>query len=76
MFTFLTLWFRPYWDNVEYHATLRYEQGDGTPPVHLSREGTIGVPGDSTPEQMLLFLAKLLVQQQEMQGGQGNLSPR
>jgi hypothetical protein len=60
MFTFMSLWARPYWDLMEYRVTLRYEDGSGAEPVHLLKEGTIEVGADSTPEEMLLHLARVL----------------
>ena len=63
MFTLMSLWLRPYWDLVEYHVTLRYEDGGGAEPVHLVKTGTMDCGFDTTPEAILAHLGRGLVQQ-------------
>lgn len=62
MFTFMTLWFRPYWDLIEYHAMLRYEDGSGAEPVDMTCQGSVSVEGDKSPAQMLVAVARAIEQ--------------
>jgi hypothetical protein len=63
MLTLCSLWFRPYWDLVEYHVTLRYEDGPGVEPIHVVKTGTLDAGTDTTAEAILLHLSAVLVQQ-------------
>jgi hypothetical protein len=58
VFTFMSLWFRPYWDLIEYHACLRYEDGSGSEPVDMTCQGSLSVPGATTPGEMLVAVAR------------------
>lgn len=58
MFTFMSLWFRVYWDLIEYHAVLRYEDGSDAPAVDMVCQGTLSVEGDRSPGEMLVLVAK------------------
>lgn len=70
MFTFISLWARPYWDLVEYSVTLRWQDDGDSEPVFLTKDGTLQVPGDSTPEEILLHLAEALRRQAVAAGAQ------
>jgi hypothetical protein len=58
VFTFMSLWFRPYWDLIEYHACLRYEDGSGAEPVDMTCQGSLSVPGDMSPGELLVAVAR------------------
>jgi hypothetical protein len=70
VFTFMHLWARPYWDLVEYHVMLRWQDDGAAAPVDLEKDGTLQVPGDSTPEEILLALAEHLRRQAVAAGAQ------
>lgn len=63
MFTFMSLWFRPTWDLIEWHAMLRYEDGSGSTPVDMTCQGSLSVPGDSSPGEMLVAVSKAVERQ-------------
>ena len=63
VFTLISVWLKPYWDLCDYHVSLRYEDAGGGSPVTITKEGTLALPGDYAPEDALLALGRLLVQQ-------------
>jgi hypothetical protein len=54
----MSLWFRPYWDLIEWHACLRYEDGSGSEPVDMTCQGSLSVPGVTSPADMLVAVSK------------------
>jgi exopolysaccharide biosynthesis protein len=72
VFTFMHLWARPYWDLVDYHVLLRWQDDDDSEPVELAKDGTLQVPGDASPDEILLHLARHLERVARASASQGD----
>lgn len=73
MFTAITLWIHPVWDDAIYGATATWDAGDGQEPVHLHKEGTIALNGAESPEEILLLLARILDTQRGLRDTPANV---
>lgn len=71
VFTQIALWAKPYWDLVEWHVTLTWRDDEDSEAVVLHKGGTLTVPSDASPEDILSALARHL-QQTSMPAGQSN----